>query len=77
MELAFGYEHQWGDFGWSSNLTVTHNKNTIKELGHGIVDPINGEAHEVSEIEKDWLGQPKAHKWFDDKYWNDSRLHPN
>lgn len=57
VELAFGYEHQWGDFGWSSNLTVTHNKNTIKELGHGIVDPINGEAHEVSEIEKDWLGQ--------------------
>ena len=57
VELAFGYEHQWGDFGWSSNLTVTHNKNTIKELGHGIVDPINGDAHEVSEIEKDWLGQ--------------------
>lgn len=57
IELAFGYEHQWGDFGWSSNLTLTHNKNTIKELGHGIVDPINGETHEVSEIEKNWLGQ--------------------
>lgn len=57
IELAFGYEHQWGDFGWSSNLTVTHNKNTIKKLGHGIVDPINGETHEVTEIEKNWLGQ--------------------
>lgn len=57
IELAFGYEHQWGDFGWSSNLTVTHNKNTIKELGHGLIDPVSGETHDVSEIEKNWLGQ--------------------
>lgn len=57
VELALGYEHQWGDFGWSSNLTVTHNKNIIKELGHGIIDPIDGTSHEVTEIEKSWLGQ--------------------
>lgn len=61
IELAFGYEHQWGDFGWSSNLTVTHNKNTIKELGRGMTDPLTGEpVEDVTEIEKNWLGQAEV-----------------
>lgn len=61
IEPAFGYEHQWGDFGWSSNLTVTHNKNTIKERSRGMTDPLTGEpVEDVTEIEKNWLGQAEV-----------------
>lgn len=32
VELSLGYGHTWNDFHWESNFTLSHNKNTIKEL---------------------------------------------
>ena len=56
VELALGYDNKWGDFSWSSNFTYTFNQNKIKELAHGIPDPITGMPVDVTQIEKDWLG---------------------
>ena len=56
VELALGYDNKWGDFSWSSNFTYTFNQNKIKELAHGIPDPITGIPVDVTQIEKDWLG---------------------
>lgn len=56
LELALSYDHTWGDFNWNSSLTYTFNRNIIKELAHGIPDPVTGEPVNVEEIEKDWLG---------------------
>ena len=56
VELALGYDNKWGDFSWSSNFTYTFNKNKVKELAHGIPDPITGLPVDVDRIEKDWLG---------------------
>ena len=56
VELALGYDNKWGDFSWSSNFTYTFNQNKIKELAHGIPDPVTGIPVDVTQIEKDWLG---------------------
>ncbi|NDV77967.1 SusC/RagA family TonB-linked outer membrane protein [Dysgonomonas sp. 511] len=32
IELALGYNNKWGDFSWSTNYTLSHNKNRVKEL---------------------------------------------
>lgn len=32
LELTLSYDNKWGDFGWSSSLTASHNKNKIIEL---------------------------------------------
>ncbi len=56
VELALGYNNNWGGFGWDSGLTFTFNENVIKELAHGIPDPTTGVPVDVTEINKDWLG---------------------
>lgn len=56
IELGLSYDHNWGDFNYSSSLTYTFNRNTIKKLAHGIPDPVTGTPVDVTEIEKDWLG---------------------
>ena len=56
VELALGYDNKWGDFSWSSNFTYTFNQNKIKELAHGIPDPVTRVPVDVTQIEKDWLG---------------------
>ena len=57
IELAVGYKHSWGDFAYNTSLTYTYNKNKIKELAHGLVDPISGHpVEDITEIKKDWLG---------------------
>lgn len=56
IELALGYDNNWGDFYWSSGLTFTYNDNKIKELANDIYNPITGEQVFIDEIQKDWLG---------------------
>ena len=57
VELAVGYNNTWGDFSWSSNFTYTFNQNKIRELAHGIPDPVTGVPVDVTEIQQGWLGQ--------------------
>ena len=43
FELALGYSNKWGDFSWSSNYTLSANKNEIMELVDGYVHPETGD----------------------------------
>lgn len=56
IELAIGYDNNWGDFYWSSSFTVSCNENKIIELANNIKNPITGEDVVIDEIQKDWLG---------------------
>jgi len=56
VELALGYNNQWGDFSWDTHLTYTFNENKIMELAHGIPDPVSGSPVDVVDIEQDYLG---------------------
>ena len=43
VELALGYNNKWNDFTWSSSYTFTLNRNEIKRLAAGEVNPVTGE----------------------------------
>lgn len=54
IELAVGYQHQWGDFYWGSNLTYTRNVNRVMQLAKGYKNPIDGTTFDI-----DLLTEPK------------------
>lgn len=56
MEVALNFNRNWNGFSWDSGLTYSFNKNLIKELAHGIPDPITGNTVDIVEIQKTTLG---------------------
>ena len=43
MELSLGYGHTWNNhLHWESNFTLSHNKNTIKDLVTSYIHPETG-----------------------------------
>ena len=56
MEFALGYNNKWGDFTFSSNYTLTLNRNKIKSLADNAVNPVTGETFTQDEIKKGYLG---------------------
>lgn len=80
VELALGYNNKWNDFTWSSSYTFTLNRNEIKRLAAGEVNPVTGETITDNEIQKDWLGASNvapqvilASGRFDERYLRQSR----
>ena len=59
IELSLGYAHQWRDFGWDSNFTLSHNKNEIKELVRDYIHPETGEHIWKDRLEVGGLGKAK------------------
>ena len=57
IELALGYGHQWGKFGWDSNFTWAWNKNQIRNLAEGAVNPVTGEPLNIEELRIKGLGK--------------------
>lgn len=51
MEFALGFHNNWGDFGWSSNLTFSFNKNEITELLDDYVAS-DGTHYNIDQIKK-------------------------
>lgn len=43
IELSLGFQNTWNDFKWSSNFTLSHNKNKILELVDNYRHPETGE----------------------------------
>ena len=43
IELAAGYNNQWGKFGFSTNFTYTLNQNKVISLANGAINPGTGE----------------------------------
>lgn len=57
IELAVGYENQWGDFAFSTNYTMTWNQNKIISLIDEVRNPLTGEMIQMSnEIQKGTFG---------------------
>ena len=50
MEFALGYDHTWGDFTWTSNMTYSFNKNKIVELGRNAYNPVTGEKLTIDQL---------------------------
>ena len=43
IELSLGFQNSWNDFKWSSNFTLSHNKNKILELVDNYTHPETGQ----------------------------------
>ncbi len=56
VEAAISYDNNWGDFGWSSNFTVSHNQNKIINLADGVTNIVTGEPIEMPYVNKANLG---------------------
>jgi len=57
VELALGYNHTWGRFGWDSNFTWSWNKNRIMALAEDAVNPVTGEKLNLDELRIKGLGK--------------------
>jgi len=42
LEFTLGYDNTWGDFTWSTNYTLSANRNKIRELVQNYVHPVTG-----------------------------------
>lgn len=52
IELTVGYNNKWGDFGWSTALTYSANRNKIKELLDDYYDLLTNEHYSINYINK-------------------------
>jgi len=59
IELALGYENNWGGFGWSTNYTFTTNKNRVDKLADNYTNPITGEQYPVETLTLGALGDTR------------------
>lgn len=60
IEMALGYDNEWRGFRWASNVTLTWNKNKVKKLAQGVMNPVTGEPIEMPFIDKATLGSAGA-----------------
>ncbi|MCD7795596.1 MAG: TonB-dependent receptor [Alistipes sp.] len=56
FELSVGYDKTWRDFSWSSNLTLSHNKNKVVELMNNYYDPQTDKYYTLKEYEVASMG---------------------
>lgn len=61
IEMALGYDKKWGDFSFSTNYTLTWNRNKIKQLADGVYNYATGEPIEMPELEMMTYGKTDAH----------------
>ncbi len=59
VEATLGYNNEWRNFGWSSNVTFSWNKNEIVELVHNYKHPETGEYITKNRLEIKGLGKAK------------------
>lgn len=59
VEASLGYSNQWRNFGWSTNVTFSWNKNEIIDLADNAVNPITGEPLNLTELDIKGLGKSK------------------
>lgn len=59
VELSLGYDNQWRDFRWATNFTYSWNKNEIIELAASAVNPVTGEALNLTKLDIKGLGKAK------------------
>lgn len=57
IEAALGYKNTWNKFTWSTNYTLSVNRNKILDLGDDAVNPITGEKISIDRLDVGGLGQ--------------------
>ena len=50
VELALGYDNQWGIFGWSTNYTFSTNNNEVLELMENYTHPETGKVISLDQL---------------------------
>lgn len=56
VELSLGYNNQWNKFSWSTNYTLSINRNKILELANNVTDPSTGKTVSISSLDMKGLG---------------------
>ena len=56
FELALGFDKEWGKFNWSSNYTFSTNRNKIVSLADNAINPVTGEALNITSLDMGGLG---------------------
>lgn len=59
FEMSLGFEKTWGLFNWSSNYTLSTNKNKILSLAENAVNPITGELLNIPALNMGGLGNAR------------------
>lgn len=59
IELALGYTHTWNGFTWSTNYTLSHNKNKIISLANNVENPVTGEKISIDNLSKGGLANAR------------------
>lgn len=52
VEASLGYSRKWNDFYFGTNITFSHNKNTIKEMVKNYKHPILNKVFDIDEVTK-------------------------
>lgn len=59
IEASIGYNHTWNGFTWDSWFTFSRNRNEIRDLADGAVNPVTGESLDLEKLEIKALGKAK------------------
>lgn len=59
VELSLGFDKQWGIFNWESNYTFSYNRNKIVSLAENAVNPVTGEALNITSLNMGGLGNAR------------------
>ncbi len=59
IELSLGYSNTWRDFSWSSNYTLSMNRNKIIDLADNAINPITGEKLSISHLDVGGIDQAR------------------
>lgn len=56
IELSLGYNNKWNKFSWSTNYTLSVNRNKILSLANNVVDPSSGKIISINMLDMKGLG---------------------
>ena len=59
ITITARYDNQWRNFRWTTNFTYSWNKNEIIELAANAVNPVTGEALNLTKLDIKGLGKAK------------------
>lgn len=59
FEMSLGFDKSWGIFNWSSNYTLSTNKNKILSLAENAINPVTGETLNIPALNMGGLGNAR------------------
>lgn len=59
IELSLGYSHTWDKFTWSTNYTLSSNRNKVLKLAENVQNPVTGETVSFDNLAKGGLANAR------------------